>query len=207
MHKQQIRFTKKVKRKFPIFFKGDIKVLDIGSYDINGSNRFLFDSNVDYLGLDIMEGPNVDIVSRCHEFNGTNESFDLVISTECFEHDMYYKESIKKIVELLKPGGLFVFTCATTGRPEHGTLRTTPENSATAIANLSKEEIEWKNYYKNLTKEDISEIIDLKKVFKRFKFSRHKRICDLYFYGIKHGENQKFKEQRITLSEFFKSIF
>jgi len=202
-----MRFTKKVKRKFPKYFKGDIKVLDVGSYDINGSNRFLFEKNTNYLGLDIMEGPNVDIVSRCHKYKGEDESFDLIISTECFEHDMYYKKSIKKIVNLLKPGGIFIFTCATTGRPEHGTLRTTPENSATALAELTEEEIEWKNYYKNLTKEDIKQILNLKKVFKIFKFGKHKRTCDLYFYGIKHGENQKLKQQTITLKEFIKSMF
>ena len=202
-----MRFTKKIKRKYPKYFKNNIKVLDVGSYDINGSNRFLFDDNVEYTGLDIMEGPNVDIVSRCHEYNGENESFDLIISTECFEHDMYYEESIKKIVSLLKPGGLFLFTCATTGRPEHGTLRTTPEDSATALADLSEEEIEWKNYYKNLTKEDIKAIVDLKSVFKKFKFGKHKRTCDLYFFGIKHGVNQKFEKQKITFIEFIKSIF
>ena len=43
-----------------------------------------------------------------------------------FEHDPEYGLSFKKIIDLLKPGGLFCFTYASTGRDEHGTLRTTP---------------------------------------------------------------------------------
>ena len=35
------------------------KVLDIGSLDINGSNRFLFE-DCNYLGIDVGEGKNVD---------------------------------------------------------------------------------------------------------------------------------------------------
>jgi hypothetical protein len=42
-------------------------VLDVGSLDINGNNRYLFD-NCEYTGLDIGEGPNVDIVMPIHEY-------------------------------------------------------------------------------------------------------------------------------------------
>ena len=95
--------------------------MDIGSLDINGNTRFLFE-DFEYTGVDIGEGPNVDVVSKGHEFK--SERFDIVISTECFEHDMYYKETLKNCVKLCKAGGMFIFTCASTGRAEHGTART-----------------------------------------------------------------------------------
>jgi hypothetical protein len=37
----------------------------------------------------------------------------------------------------LKPDGLFCFTCASTGRGEHGTKRTSPQDSYGTIGNLA----------------------------------------------------------------------
>jgi len=48
---------------------------------------------------------------------------------------------------MLKPCGLFCFTCASTGTAEHGTIRTTPNESYGSIGNL----IYMCDYYNNLT--------------------------------------------------------
>jgi len=40
------------------------KTLDVGSFDVNGSLKDLFD---DYTGIDMREGPNVDIVANSHK--------------------------------------------------------------------------------------------------------------------------------------------
>ena len=48
---------------------------------------------------------------------------------------------------MLKPGGLFTFTCASTGRPEHGTRRTSSSVSYGTVANIE----DMQDYYKNLT--------------------------------------------------------
>jgi SAM-dependent methyltransferase len=163
-HKAQRKFCIRVKEQWPsYFFNGS--VLDVGSLDINGNNRFLFE-NCDYLGIDIAAGPNVDKVTLAHELNLPEASLDVVISTECFEHDMHYKASVENIIRMLKPGGLFLFTCATTGRKEHGTRWTTPSDSPfTSEMNET-----WSDYYKNLTEIDIREAIS---------------VDDLYFWGIK----------------------
>jgi SAM-dependent methyltransferase len=173
-HPQQIDFCMSVKNKYPIYFTNK-RVLDCGSLDINGNNRYLF-TDCWYLGIDVSEGNNVDFVIPIHKFNYPNESFDVIISTECFEHDMYYEKSLKNICRLLKPNGLFLFTCATDGRGEHGTQRTTPENSPmTALS----------NYYKNLNQNDIMNCIDIDKIFIQYEFSTNNNPCDLYFWGIK----------------------
>ena len=39
----------------------NFSILDVGSYDVGGSIRDLFNKN-DYTGVDIIEGPNVDFV-------------------------------------------------------------------------------------------------------------------------------------------------
>lgn len=174
-HQQQKEFCLSVQHKFPDRFT-DCDVLDVGSLDINGNNRYLF-FDYKYTGIDIGEGNNVDIVCKAHEFK-TDKKFDIVISTECFEHDIHYKESIRNCIGLLKQGGLFIFSCATTGRPEHGTSRVA--DWASPYSHL-----QFNDYYKNLTEQDIREILPIEDVFESFEFSVNEESCDLYFWGIK----------------------
>ena len=177
-HLQQQNFCLSIKNKYPIFFKNK-KVLDCGSLDINGNNRYLF-TDCEYLGIDVGMGKNVDIVTPIHLFNYPDESFDVIISTECFEHDMYYRQSFINICRLLKSGGLFLFTCATAGRGEHGTTQRKPEDSPLTIGIP-----EWSTYYKNLEEKDIKSIINLDDIFTEYEFSIGHQTCDLYFGGIK----------------------
>jgi SAM-dependent methyltransferase len=170
-HQQQIEFCELVKNKFPNYFE-NVKVLDIGSLDINGNNRYLF-KDYTYVGVDLGEGKNVDIISRGHEYK-TNERYDVVISTECFEHDEYWKQTINNIIEHLKDGGLFLFSCATEGRLEHGTIKTSP-HAAPFVG----------DYYLNLTEDMIKNEIDLDTHFSEYEFSTNKSCYDLYFWGIK----------------------
>ena len=197
-HNEQRAFCFKVKNKFPDYFKNK-KVLDIGSLDVNGSNRDLFE-NCNYLGIDVWEGKNVDYVSVGHLFDGPDNYFDTIISTEVFEHDMFYEETIKNIMRMLKPGGLFLFTCAATGRPEHGTRRTS-QCDAPLLVGVSDE---WSDYYKNLEKEDFQKISSFNEIFVDGCFERGYQPDDLYFYGIKGG--QKYLTNHI-LPQFDKSTF
>src|SRR5574343_253554 len=158
-HLEQRNFCIKVKEQFPEFFKNK-RVLDIGSLDINGSNRDLFE-DCDYIGLDVGEGKNVDVVSVGHLYDAPDNFFDTIISTEVFEHDMFYSETITNIIRMLKPGGLFVFTCAAPGRPEHGTRRC-GEECAPLLIQISEQ---WADYYKNLDENDIKQIPNFTNVF------------------------------------------
>ena len=126
-HNEQRDFCRSVKQILPSYFNNTM-VLDIGSLDINGSNQFLFDDCL-YIGVDVAEGRNVDLITTGHQLMLPDASVDVIISTECFEHDQFYDKTLKNIFRMLKPGGLFLFTCATTGRPEHGTRRTSPQDA------------------------------------------------------------------------------
>jgi hypothetical protein len=86
-HFEQQQFCRRILEKYPEHFRNK-RVLDIGSLDINGNNRFLF-TDCEYTGLDVGEGPNVDIVSVGHLYDAPDESFDTIISTEVFEHVMF----------------------------------------------------------------------------------------------------------------------
>jgi SAM-dependent methyltransferase len=178
-HDKQRDFFRKVRDKYPHFFT-DVKVLDIGSLDINGNNRHVFTHPYYYVGVDLNKGSNVDVVCPGHLYD-CGFQYDIVISSECFEHDMYYARTLQNMVKLLRSGGLMVFTSASTGRPEHGTLRSNPGDAPFLIDMDEK----WANYYKNLTEDDIRSIIDINNTFTFFEFEYEPVSCDLYFWGIK----------------------
>jgi SAM-dependent methyltransferase len=187
MHDQAKRFTEFCKSNFKSFFVNKV-VLDVGSGDINGNNRFLFE-NCEYNGNDVYAAKNVTIVSKTTALPFGENKFDTICSTECFEHDPEYEDSFRKIVSMLKPGGLFFFTCASTGRAEHGTRRTSPRDSYGTIGNVDG----WTDYYKNLTFEDLDKAIDVNVVFKQYASYYCPDTKDLYFYGIKHGGSETFE--------------
>ena len=195
MHKEQKDYLDKIKEKFPEAFK-DRKVLDIGSFNVNGNEKPWFD-NCDFIGLDLLLGPGVDVACPANEYNEADNTFDTIISCECWEHNPFYKESILNAIRLLKSGGYFIWTCATTGRPVHGTFTqdaidrnnkaTSQGNSAEnwiTMPNVEKED--WDNeYYKNVTEVDIREFCDIDFVFSSYEFEVETNHCDLYFWGIK----------------------
>jgi len=180
MHPEALNFTLFVKYILNNYFKNK-KVLDVGSGDINGNNKHLFE-NCDYNGNDVINAPNVTIVSKTKDLYFEDEYFDTIISTECFEHDPEYTESFLKIYKILKPGGLFVFTCASTGRPEHGTRRTSANDSYGTIGDI----YDMRDYYKNLTEFDLNNVLHIKKLFKKFDSYYNQSSKDLYFWGIKN---------------------
>ncbi|ARF10345.1 methyltransferase domain [Hokovirus HKV1] len=181
MHEQAKHFTLFVKSILPEYFKNKV-VLDVGSGDINGNNRFLFE-DCQYDGNDVINAPNVTVVSKTKDLTFDNEHFDTICSTECFEHDPEYAESFTKIYNMLKKDGLFFFTCASTGRPEHGTRRTSPHDSYGTMGNVDN----MIDYYKNLTVEDLNEVLNLNELFSVWSSYYNAYTRDLYFVGIKKG--------------------
>ena len=79
MHTEARDFTLFVKKILNDFFIGKV-VLDVGSGDINGNNRFLFE-NCEYNGNDVIEANNVTIVSKTKDLPFQNNSLDTIIST------------------------------------------------------------------------------------------------------------------------------
>jgi SAM-dependent methyltransferase len=178
-HKEQREFCLSVRAMFPDFFR-DKTVLDMGSLDINGSNRYLFEGCT-YLGIDLARGKNVDVVAMAHEFRGG--PFDTIISTEMLEHDMHYPDTLRNACDLLKPGGLLLFTCATGTRPKHGTEKSSPVDSPFTSAMDSA----WKDYYQNLSEADIRKVLPVDFFFAKYAFSVQVGHQDLQFWGLKRG--------------------
>ena len=167
-HQSQLDFVASIKRKFPEYFI-EKRVLEIGSLDINGSVRQFFD-DCTYIGVDLGEGKGVDLVAHGQDLIFPANSFDVSISCECFEHNPEWVKTFNNMVRMTH--GLVIMTCATTGRPEHGTRRTSPSDAPFCD-----------DYYKNLTAHDIKSSCDLSK-FVEYKFSTCDSPADLYFWGI-----------------------
>jgi len=175
-HPQQMNFVSRLKKTFPSNFKNS-KVLEIGSLNINGTIRIFFE-NCDYLGVDVGPGNGVDLVCPGQELTLPDNSYDTVGSCECFEHNPFWVETFTNMYRMCKPGGLVFMSCATTGRPEHGTTRTSPSDSPLTIRKG------W-DYYKNLTEQDFRDSYDIENMFSFHSFSVDMSNFDLYFYGIK----------------------
>ena len=167
-HFEQHRFVQGVKGRFPEYFSNK-RVLEVGSLNINGSVRQFFDSCA-YTGVDLAPGKDVDRIGPVHILT-FDRPFDTVISCECFEHDKHWKETFQKMYD--ECTGLVVFTCATEGRPEHGTTRTSPHDAPFT-----------NDYYMNLTEQDFRNNFDLDKMFRQYEFSKNERPADLYFWGL-----------------------
>ncbi len=178
MHAEQCDFIKSTKDLFAPFFSWN-RVLEIGSLNVNGSVRQFFD-NCSYVGVDVIEGRDVDIVSFAHDLGFADGTFDVVILSESLEHDLYWQKTLGKAVSLLRPGGLMIVTCAGPSRSEHGTRRVCPFESGTSrIADIAVAD-----HYQGLSQEDLSSFLP-ETMFSVHAFSVGAGGLDTYFYGVK----------------------
>jgi len=171
-HNDQIKFCNEVKTKFPEkFFR--IRALDCGSLDINGCNKPLF-AHCGYTGIDLAEGKNINYVSKTHEYPGSDEHFDTIISTEMLEHDRYWQLSLRSMYRMLKPGGLLLITCASEKRHEHGTNKFHPHTSPFTL-----------DWYQNRTIADFEAVLEPKRAFTEYVLQNNADGTDVQFWGIK----------------------
>lgn len=95
-----------------------VRVLEIGSYNVNGTARMFCDHAAEYVGIDRRNGPGVDHVDAKDAYDG-KAGFDIVISTETLEHASDPAAVIATAKRAIKPGGLLVITAAGPGRKPH----------------------------------------------------------------------------------------
>jgi SAM-dependent methyltransferase len=98
------------------------EVLEVGSYNVNGSPRPYFVDALRYWGIDRQAGPGVDSVADAIEeleMAGGKAVFDTVICCEVLEHDPRFWETVQALHRLLRPGGHLIITTPTFGFPLH----------------------------------------------------------------------------------------
>jgi len=102
MHYEDRLYWDRCSKKYPRYFNDPSKIIEFGSFNINGSIRDWFNCS-NYTGLDWIAGP-------CHDAPFKPESFNTVVSASMLEHDPYWEKSITKMVEVLRPDGLFAIS-------------------------------------------------------------------------------------------------
>ena len=104
------------------------RVLEVGSYDVNGSVRPLFEGAKQYIGIDSRPGPGVDLVMSARSFVEDfkflaedfdfAESFDVVISINTI-HNLALedcKAALKEIQRVAKNGAFVTMDAFRTGQ-------------------------------------------------------------------------------------------
>lgn len=98
-------------------------VLEVGSYDVNGSLRKFVErhSPATYTGIDAREGRGVDRVLDAVDLGKAYppKFFDLVICTEMLEHAKGWFEALSAMWFVLKVGGKLMLTTRGPGFPIH----------------------------------------------------------------------------------------
>jgi hypothetical protein len=98
------------------------RVLEVGSYDVNGSVRPYVESlgPERYVGSDMRSGPGVDHVVECERIDTiSNFSWHIVICAEMLEHAQNWRLCMRKMEFVLRSGGLLLLTTRSPGFPLH----------------------------------------------------------------------------------------
>jgi SAM-dependent methyltransferase len=94
-----------------------VTIFDFGGADVNGTYRPIFDSpNINYRAADLVAGPKVDIVLESpYQFPLADESVDLLISGQAFEHCEFFWLAFVEFIRVVKRTGLIFLIAPSTG--------------------------------------------------------------------------------------------
>ena len=108
-----------LKEKYPNSFKG-VRVLELGSGNVNGTVRDYFEDTKRYVGVDVRDVDCVDVVSYAKDTKFRKSHFDTLISYSMIEHDPEWKESISHNLPFLKKDGLMFLCWGGENNAKHG---------------------------------------------------------------------------------------
>jgi SAM-dependent methyltransferase len=100
-------------------------VVEFGSLNINGTPRGLIPDGTPYLGVDIQDGPGVDVIGDIVTID-IPAARDLVLCMEVLEHAPDQGGIVAKAAGVLAPGGHLVLTAATDPRSPHSAIDERP---------------------------------------------------------------------------------
>ncbi len=93
-----------------------LKIVEIGSQDVNGSLRDVAPPGCEYVGVDFVAGKGVDVIlSDPYSLPFENDSADMVLSSSCFEHSEMFWVVYLETLRILKPKGLLYLNVPSNG--------------------------------------------------------------------------------------------
>lgn len=102
----------------PHIERGDepVKVIEIGSQDVNGSLRSVCPEGFAYTGVDFVEGRGVDVVLQDpYALPFADASADIVLASSVFEHSEMFWLLFLEVMRIIKPAGLFYLNVPSNG--------------------------------------------------------------------------------------------
>lgn len=109
MHEESYnKMSELIRRYTPEDDGNAVRVLDVGSTDVNGTYRPLIEEKGwKYIGLDLQEGPNVDIVTtKPYKFPLVAGDFNIVLTGNVLNNVPHPWKLFPEMVRVLRPGGL-----------------------------------------------------------------------------------------------------
>ncbi|MBN9127245.1 MAG: class I SAM-dependent methyltransferase [Nitrosospira sp.] len=98
------------------FSNENVRVIEIGSQNINGSLRTLSPQGFEYIGVDFVAGEGVDVIlDDPYKLPFDSGSADIVLSSSCFEHSEMFWITFLEILRVLKSKGLFYLNVPSNG--------------------------------------------------------------------------------------------
>lgn len=96
-------------------------VLEVGSFDNKGSSARPCFEGLEYIGVDIKEGDNVDIQMSVYDICNIFEAgyFDTVLCLHLLEHLQRPWDAIDRVSDVLRDGGHLFISMPTFGFPRH----------------------------------------------------------------------------------------
>jgi lipopolysaccharide biosynthesis protein/SAM-dependent methyltransferase len=94
-----------------------LKIVEIGSQDINGSLRQFSPVNAIYVGVDFVPGPGVDVlISDPYQLPFELDSIDAVVCSSVLEHSEFFWVLFIECLRILKPSGLLYINAPSNGK-------------------------------------------------------------------------------------------
>lgn len=91
---------------FDVYTTETSKILEVGSQNVNGSLRD-HSKTKDYTGIDFADGRGVDVVLKdAYSYPFQDNTFDIVVTSSCFEHSEMFWLSFLECMRVLKPDGV-----------------------------------------------------------------------------------------------------
>ena len=93
-----------------------LRIVDLGSQDVNGSLRELAPEGNEYIGIDFVDGKGVDLITEDpYSLPLKTESVDVIVSSSCFEHSEFFWLLFTELMRVLKPQGLLYVNAPSNG--------------------------------------------------------------------------------------------
>jgi len=93
-----------------------ISIVEIGSLDVNGSLRQVAPNGCKYVGVDFAEGKGVDVIlTDPYILPFGAATFDVCLTSSCFEHSEFFWLSFLEIARIVKQNGLIYLNAPSNG--------------------------------------------------------------------------------------------